>query len=458
MLLQQAEVESIPHSPEAERGLVGALFFADAAVWAECRLMVGKDDFFDARYGILFDVMAQFQDSGQTIDAPLIVAELRKRKLYEEFGGTSEIVDVLMNQPGPAAAKHYATVVRDRSLRRRLMQFGSFVYQRAIAAADLTRDADEIANDAAAAIGKLIVSNRRCGDVNIGALLQNVRQQIGGGGVPMVPTGFRELDLISGGVGIGEMMLIGARPSMGKSTLLRQIAVQCARLGNPVGFISLEESTSKIGRNWLSSESGVENQKIRTGKLAEFEWDEIDSGISRLRDLPVYITDETRRMSDIRARATAWKARYGIKVLIIDYLQRIRGVQGNSRYEIASNISTDVSDMLKEVGVAGIVAVQLNRAVDNRDDKRPGMSDIRESGQIEQDADGIVFLHREDYYHLDDADYQPDRIAELIIAKWRDSVRGMVVKLRSNLSRQRFEDLDPSEAYGPDNDPAGYFN
>lgn len=228
---------------------------------------------------------------------------------------------------------------------------------------------------------------------------------------------------------------------MGKSTMAKQIALRAARNGVASTILSLEESGSKIGRNLLAAECRLDNHRLRKPRmLNEHDWNAIDTGISQLRGFPLFVVDRARRLSDLRAELSLLVTRHNVQLAVVDYLQRVQ-VPGKDKYERAGNASEGLSDLFKELNVAGLVPVQLNRAVVGRDSKVPDMTDLRDSGQIEQDADGILFLHREDYYHIAEADYQPTHIAEVVVAKMRDGERGVSVKLESNLRYQTFENL-----------------
>jgi replicative DNA helicase len=224
--------------------------------------------------------------------------------------------------------------------------------------------------------------------------------------------------------------------------MVKQTALRLACSGVPAAIISLEEQKPKIGRNILAAEARVENHKLRRpSSLSEQEWHEVDEGITRLGGVPLYLVDRARRLPDIAAELTLLVASHGVRMVVVDYLQRVQA-GGRDAYERAGLASVGLSDLFKDLNVAGFVPVQLNRNPEGRDDKRPTMADLRDSGQLEQDADGILFLHREDYYHSGDPAYVPTGVAELSIGKWRDGVRGKVVKLQSNLKYQTFQDVD----------------
>lgn len=435
-----------PHDDDAELGLIGAMMACDAAQLAEVRQLISKPQaFMRAECQVVYSALCDMADDGKPLESGLIAQELRRRGVWKDIGGIAGIADMFDNAPfGAVAAKHYAETIRDLSIKRDLIEAANFIIRRCY---DPAKDSDlgqEIAEATMQKVAEITSAGGSAGFRKIGDIFNEVYDELGTGETPLVPMGFSELnECTGGGIGLGEMVIIAARPSMGKSTLVRQMAVRSAIAGVPTAVISLEEGEKKMARNILSAESGIDNHKLRSGKLDEQDWQEISAGIARIGNIPLYITDRARKIGDIRAAATIFASRHGVKLLIIDYLQRIRGARGQDKYEQVSNISTELSDMMKDLKIAGIVVAQLNRGPEDREDKRPIMRDLRDSGQIEQDADGIIFLNRPDYWHLDDANYIPTREAELIVAKWRDGIRGKVVRLRSDLAHQKFEDIGP---------------
>lgn len=433
--------EVVPSNIDAERGVIGCCMYADAGQLAEVRLQISKDDFFLQAYAEIFRVICDLSSAGAKLDATVVYHALQRRGILEEVGGAAEVGNAVASQPGSAALMHYVGIVREMSTRRKLISFADSLRFKATSPANFDNSA-EVAQAALGDLTKLVSGGIVELPSSIGEIVGEVREDLNKSPVRLIPSGWWSLnEAIGGGVGAGEMIVVAARPSMGKSLLLRQWAMDCACDGTPVGYITLEESRRKIGRNVLSSFAQIDNKKIRSGRINETEFRGIDSAYEVLRPAPMYVSESARALAQIRAQATVWKHRYGIQMLFIDYLTRIRGVAGKDRYEIATNTSMGVSDLLKDLQLGGIIVAQLNRGLASREDKRPTMTDIRESGQIEQDADGIIFLHREDYYHLDESDYVPTRIAELIISKWRDGERGAIVKLQSNLRHQKFIEL-----------------
>jgi replicative DNA helicase len=403
------------------------------------RSVVDRDAFYQADHQIIFDVLVKLYERNRPIDAVILRNELAQRNLLDEIGGTAYIAQLFSQVPSAAHAQHYARIVADKSLLRRLIQIANDALRDGYGARDC--DASALLARHAAALANAATRNATTDYVTMDEALEETWQQLTSGGVPIIPTGIDALDTDVAGLAPGEMVYLAARPSMGKSAMAKQIVRNIARSGVAVGYFSFEESISKIVRNSLSAEAAVDNKYLRNAvNLGEFQWNAIEEARPRLSGLPIYMTRRCRRPDEIRNMVALWKAKHDVRVIVLDHIGWVQA-DGKTPYERASNASLEVANVIKELNVAGLVLAQLNRGVTARDDKRPTMSDLRDAGRLEEDADGIIMLHREDYYHLDDNRYQPTQIAELIIAKWRDSERGIVVKVKSDMAYQRFEAL-----------------
>jgi replicative DNA helicase len=423
----------------------------DEEAWSTVVGHVPPDAFFLTQNRIVYEVLLAMRRTGQQIDGLTILAELQRRHQLEEIGGLPFIGAMLNAVPSWQHWKQYAAIVTDLYQRRRLLALSiSLAAQAHLPPREMA--AVDVAAKAQKQLAEIIESGTGGRYVSAGKMVEECFEKIGNGVASYVPSGFKELDRSISGFGFGEFWVVGARPSMGKSTFCRQLAVRIARMGIPVGFISLEESLEKMGRNLLAAESGIENSRIRSGFIGKEEWPELTAGVAQLANLPLWFTDSARRISDIRAMAAMMQAREKIQLLIIDYLQKIPGGRGGNRFETVTELSLEVSELAKTTMLAVVCPVQLNRALEGRDDKRPTMADIRESGQIEQDVDGIIFLHREDYYRQQKGSAERDGMAELFIAKNRDGIRGVKVWLKSDLKHQRF--MDRNEADQPQEEAA----
>lgn len=434
-----------PRSIEAEQCLLGSMMLDQRCV-PEVLETIDREAFYSADNQIIFDMLLKLWRAGKPVDAILLREELLKRGLLEEVGGAAYLGQILSSVPTAANALNYAAIVFEKYQLRQAIAIANDILRDAYGHTPVDRPAELLGGYAARLATAL--ASRATGVITIGEAAQKAYEQLDAVDSPLQPFGFRDIDYLYGGIMAGENVLIAARPSMGKSTLARQLAVRMARAGCPVGYVSLEESHAKLARNMLSDLAEVENNRLRRGRdfIKREEWSRLADGVRSLNSFPggggIFVDDKAFRMPQIRAAATRMKARYGIKVLFIDYMQKIQ-IEGKGRYEKVTNASLEISTMLKELDLAGVTLAQLNRQNLGRSDHRPDMGDLRESGQIEQDADGIVFLHREDYYRASDANYTPTRRAELIFAKWRDGVRGVTIELETDMAYQRFRDAAP---------------
>ncbi len=442
-----------PSNIDAEMCVLASLMLEPAKI-PEYAQIIPEPAFFQADHQIIFRWIREGYRQRKALD-PIILREVMDRAgVLEGVGGIAYLAHILNTVPSAAHLEHYTGIVLEKYRLRQLIEAANKVLRTVYHPACEERS-QEIARAYSLEMADIAAGGADRDVQMLGDVVKEVYGQLDKGQQPLYPFGYADLDHATGGGGLGEMIIVGARPSMGKSTLLRQMWLRAGIMGIPSLYISHEESTFKIGRNLLSSVANVENQKLRKGRteLLKEEWDAVGEGVNQLMGLPLYVTSRHRRMSAIYAVVHAMKAKHGIVRVFQDYLQRIPGLPGKDRFEKVTNASLMLSELFKDTNTNGVVACQLNRALGGRDDKRPTMTDLRESGQIEQDADGIAMLHREDYYHIGDKDYRPTQEAELILEKWRDSARGQVVKLHSDLKFQRFEDANPLAALPPQVEP-----
>lgn len=439
-----------PLDLDSEMCVLGSLLLAadDPSTRMEILAALKPEDFYNGDHQIYFRVLGEMDRAGEQIDAMTFRTALDRRKVLEEVGGVAYLAQILHSVPSPAHWRQYAASVRDASIKRQVLKAANAAKQ-AIYAASREANGAELAEKAMRQLSEIIAGTAQCEFKTVGALVQEVKADMDAGGEETILTGFRDLDAQTNGIRVGEMWIVAARPSVGKSTFVRQIALNMARAGVPVAMISLEEGDKKIARNLLSNLTEIDNKRLRsTANIHEEEWRQIEFGIQEMAELPLYILSNTRRMSDIRAAVSILAARHGVKVVIVDYLQRV-GCGITEEYAQVSFVSQALSDLFKEVKVAGIAVAQPNRANEGRDEKRLGMSDLRGSGKLEQDADAILMLHREDYYKQNNPKYpgyQPDHKAEVIIAKMRDGERNKTIWLETDMRYQKFRDCDQPQA------------
>lgn len=442
-MTQQPSISRLPpFDLNAERAALSSMILAGIAdpIFDEMRATLARADFYSEDHQVVFAAVCSMKDAGRPIDFVTLRQHLDEHQQLKLIGGTEFLASLIQSMPSAAHGVHYASIVHELGRKRDLIRIANCIL------ADAHGDQEsvssiEIAGKASAAIASAINSGRSIGYVTASQALIEAYEQIEKGDSALIPTGFRDLDSAIGGIGVGEMMIIGARPSMGKSTIARQIAMRVATK-IPVALISLEESNAKIARNWISAAASIDNNRLRRGSnLVREEWDAVTAGISRMDRLPIYIASKAFGLQEVKSVATVLASKHGCKLVIVDYLQKIR-CEGKDRYEKVTNASQELSSLWKDLEVAGLVLAQLKREVATRDDRRPSMTDLRESGQIEQDADSILLLHREDYYGASDPNYCMNHEAELIIAKMRDGERGRTIRLRSELNFQRFADIE----------------
>jgi replicative DNA helicase len=438
----------VPHSVEAEMCTLSSLMLSGATpdLFAQTRGTLRPAAFFQRDHQILFEVICAVADAGRPVDAMIVREELTKRGQLQEVGGEAYLAEILNGVPNAAHGPHYAAVVREKAMLREILGACQRAEAEVYAATDSSDPGCEIAQRLTGRLARLMGGARAADAQPLADVVADVLAGLEAGETQAIRTGFAGLDDLTGGIFPGEMVVLGARPSMGKSTLGKQVALSVASQGVPVLIVSLEETRPKIGRNALSAAAGVDNHKLRKPReLTDADWQALHGAVPNL-SIPVFVNDSARSLDEIRAAVAAGVARHGVRFVVIDYLQRI-AVPGAKRFERVTDASIGISDMLRQLGVAGLVLAQLSREVAGRDDKRPTMSDLRESGQIEQDADGVLFLHREDYYHLNDPNYVPTGEAELIVAKWRDGARNKRILLRSDLRHQTFHEATSADPW-----------
>lgn len=430
-----------PYDQAAEQCLLASVII-DPRCLAEVAALVGAQDFYQIDHQIIWGVIASMVQGQKPIDVVTLRAELVSRDQFEEIGGAAYLAQLFNTVPSAAHANHYAGIVKEKSMLRQLIAASNDALRDAYAPHVGGSVSDVIAS-AVTRLGQIVSSSNSTRITPLEVVADDVYTDLGRSDVGhLEPTGFADLDAQLGGIAPGEMIIVAARPSMGKSTLARGIAWRRAKQGLPTGIVSLEESKEKIARNIFSAESSVENQRIRRKQLTSDDWSRLGTSMIAMAGKPLFIADRSFRLNTIKAVVAEMVARFKVRMVLLDYLQRVQ-TEGRDRFSKVTEASLGICEMLKDLNVAGVVLSQLNRAVEGREDKRPGMSDLRESGQIEQDADGIIFIHREDYYHIDEPAYAPNRTVELSIAKMRDGVRGGTVKLESSLNFQRFDDVVP---------------
>lgn len=441
------ELKIPPHSIEAEQSVLGGLML-DNTAWDKVSELLKEEDFYRGEHQRIFYVLSNLSRRNQPFDVITLAEELKNLKELENVGGELYLFELAKNTPSVANIAAYAEIVRERSVLRQLI-----VATREIA--DLAFNPDgraskEILDNAESKVFKIAEQrNRGLGPVDISTLLARTTERIdvlfhSDQALTGLPTGFTDLDEMTSGLQNGDLIVIAGRPSMGKTALVVNMAEHVAiKTNKPVLIFSMEMPGESLAMRMMSSLGHIDQHRVRTGKLTDEDWPRLSSAVSMLSEAPLFI-DDTPSMSpaELRARARRLtRMQQGqLGLIIIDYLQlmQIPGFRENRVAEI-TEISRGLKALAKELSVPVIALSQLNRSLEQRTDKRPVMPDLRESGAIEQDADLILFIYRDEVYHED----SPDKgTAEIIIAKQRN---GPIGKIRLTFLGQytRFENFVP---------------
>ena len=409
-----------PQNVEAEQSVLGGMMLSKDAM-ADVVEVVRGDDFYRPAHETIFDTAVKLYNSGDPVDALTVGAELQRNGQITRVGGAEYLHTLIAGVPSAASAGYYARLVREQSILRRLVEAGTRIANMGYDA-DGT-EVDDVVDGAQAEI--FAVTERRNSEdyLPVGDLIESTLDQIDAaskhdGALRGVPSGFRELDDLTGGFQGGQMIVIAARPAIGKSTLGLDIA-RAAAIGKNMASVifSLEMSREEITKRMLSAESKVKLTKLTKGPMGPNDWEPLAQTAARVAKAPLFIDDSPNMsLMEIRAKCRRLKQQHDLKLVVIDYLQLMSsGKKVESRQQEVSEFSRALKLLAKEIDVPVIAISQLNRGAEQRGDKKPMLSDMRESGSIEQDADIVILLHREDAY---DYEARPGE-ADFIIAKHR---------------------------------------
>ncbi len=442
-----------PHDVEAEIAVLGSMLL-DAEAAGSVVSTLKPEDFYRGQHGDVFGILTELYDANRAIDVLLLKEELQKKGLLDKIGGTGFISRIVASVPTAANAVHYARIVKEMAMKRAVISASNEIEREAY---DGEQSGDELLDFAESKFFDLDRTSKGGDSSSMHEILIDTMKQIDamreqGGGIVGVATGFYDLDDMTSGLQSGQLVIVAARPSMGKTTFCLNVAEHAASVDNtPIAIFSLEMSKVNLVQNMLCSKARVDAHRLRTGFLQDDDWNRISDALGKLSAAPIFI-DDTPALTPLalRAKARRLKTTKNIGMIIVDYLQLMevpsRGRGDANRQAEISYISRSLKGLARELEVPIIALSQLNRSVDAREDHRPRMSDLRESGAIEQDADTIMFLYRPDYYELD-----PDKraelagIAELIVGKQRNGPTG-TVNLAFRAQYMRFESA-VQEAY-----------
>ena len=419
----------LPHSIEAEQSVVGAMLMDKDAIMTASEA-IGREDFYQASYGIIFESMVELFNEGKPADLITLQERLKEKDVPEEISSLEFVRELLVVVPTSANVKYYAQIVYEKSMLRKLIRLNEEIANTCYVG---TESMEEILETTEKRVFEQL-QRRNTGDyVPIKEVVLNALDRIekaskSKGTVTGIPTGFLDLDYKLSGLQPSDLVLVAARPSMGKTAFVLNIAQHVAFKANQsVAIFSLEMSKEQLVNRLFSLESQVDSQSLRTGNLKDSDWEKLieSAGIIGKSHL---IIDDTPGISvtELRSKCRKYKLEHGLKLIIIDYLQLMSGSIGkrsDSRQQEISEISRSLKAIARELHVPVVALSQLSRAVEQRPDHRPMLSDLRESGAIEQDADVVMFIYRDDYYHKDTD--TPNQ-AEIIIAKQRNGPIGTV--------------------------------
>ena len=428
--MEEALVKRVlPHSIEAEQSVIGSMLMDRDAIIAASEIVVA-DDFYQKQYGIMFDTMVELFNEGKPVDLVTLQDRLKEKDVPPEVCSLDFVRDILATVPTSVNVRSYATIVHEKAVLRRLIRINEEIANNCYAGKD---SLETILADTEKQIFNLLES-RASGDfVPIRQVALNVLDKIeqatrSKSTVTGLPTGFIDLDYRMSGLQPSDLILIAARPSMGKTAFVLNLVDHVAvRKGLPCMIFSLEMSKEQLVNRMLAMESNVDAQKLRNGNLTDSDWDAIVEGIGVIGNSKMIIDDTPGiSITELRSKCRKMKLEYGLSMVIIDYLQLMTGSGGKSsesRQQEISEISRSLKALAREINAPVIALSQLSRACETRTDHRPMLSDLRESGAIEQDADVVMFLYRDDYYNKDT---DTPNIAEVIIAKQRNGPIGTV--------------------------------
>ena len=418
----------MPHSTEAEQSVIGAMIMDNEAIGAVEGILT-EEDFYQRQYGTIYSAMAELYDEGRPVDLVTLQTRLQEKNVPPEVSNMTYIGELIANVPFAANAKYYAEIVHEKAVLRRLIRACEDIANNSYAGKDTT---ENILADTETQIFKVLNQRQDTDYVPIRQVALDALEKIHEASrsknpITGVPTGFIDLDYRTTGLQKGDLVLIAARPSMGKTAFALNIAQYAAfNKGMCTAIFSLEMSKEQLVNRLLASEARIDAQNIRTGNLNDDEWDRLVEGVNTVGSSKLILDDTPGiSVSELRSKCRKYKLEFGLQMVIIDYLQLMSasGRGNDNRQQEISEISRSLKALARELQVPVVALSQLSRAVESRGDHRPMLSDLRESGAIEQDADVVMFLYRDDYYNHD----SPNKnVAEVIIAKQRNGPIGTV--------------------------------
>jgi len=436
-----------PQSNEAEIAVIGSMLLEKDAIGQAIEFLDGSA-FYREAHRKIFTTIVKLYDKNKPIDIVTLVEELRNSNMLEDVGGPSYITSIASSVPTAANISHYARIVREKAILRNLISTATQIVSESY---DNITPVDKLLDKAERMIFDITMEKVEDKFASIKDVIKSTIETIDNlyqrkENITGVATGFHDLDVMTAGFQKSDLIIIAGRPSMGKSALVSSITEHIGVVEKiPLVFFSLEMSKEQLVQRMLCSHARVDAHKVRSGFLSQSDWPKLVSAAGKLSESPIYIDDTPgASVLEIRAKARRFKAQYDIGLIVVDYLQLMQGPMGSeNRQQEISEISRSLKALARELSVPLIAVSQLSRAVEQRADHRPQLSDLRESGAIEQDADVVALLLREEYYNPTD---ENKGVAELIMAKQRNGPVG-TVRLAFISEYTRFQDLAKEEGY-----------
>ncbi len=416
-----------PQNVEAEQAVLGAILLEKDAL-IKILEFISPEDFYRTAHQRIYRAMLNLSELGEPIDLVTLTSELQNKSILEEVGGVTYLTDLANSVPTAANIEYYAKIIEEKSILRRLIKAATEIASNGYAESE---NINEVISNAEKRIFEISQKKYNDGFVSIKDVLMDTLDRIeflhhNKGEITGIPSGFSDLDKMTSGFQKSDLIIIAARPSVGKTAFALNVAQNVsARAKETVAIFSLEMSAQQLVQRMVSSEGNIDAHKLRTGLMEENDWQRLTMAMSTLSEAPIYIDDTPGiNVYEVRAKARRLKAEKGLGMILIDYIQLIQGRgRSDNRQQEISEISRQLKGIARELEVPVVALSQLSRAVEQRQDKRPMLSDIRESGSIEQDADVVAFLYRDDYYN---PETEKKNIIEIIIGKQRNGPVGKV--------------------------------
>jgi replicative DNA helicase len=415
-----------PHSIDAEESVLGAVLLSGDAANVALE-MLHAEDFYKPSHQQIFEIIRQLFDANEPIDAVTVSEGLRRDGSLDRMGGIDFLTNLIDSVPSTSNVEYYAGIVEEHSLRRRLMKVGGDI---GVIAGQMTAPITEVVDRAEQAV--FAVAERQVGDGLqaidglLGPAIEKAEElQRSGSAVTGISTGFRDLDKKLAGLHPTNLIIIAARPGMGKSALALNMAQNVALNGNTVAIFSLEMSREEVVTRMLCAKGRIDSQKLRTGALHESDFTKLSNAAGALYKQNIFVDDSPGlTVTEIRAKCRRLRRKPGLDLVVVDYLQLMDGSGQENRQQEIAMISRSLKSLARELHVPIIALSQLNRGVESREDKRPRLGDLRESGAVEQDADVVMFIYRDEYYFPEKVESKG--IAEVVISKHRQGGVGKV--------------------------------